>query len=284
MANYLLQHGPGECRGGGVSGPDAPRESRDCLPGRVDVLIVGSGTVGASAAYHLARSGARVLVLDEAESPGAGSRVGAGICVPSVRLLDDPEMLAFARAGQRTLLKDLAEMDPAISAQPGLLRPVTSHAQADQLAASTSLAPDLLGSWLDRDKVAEIEPGLALRDIVGAFHDPSARILHAPGYVDALAERGTAAGAVLKRAQGRRPGVRSPRHDRPHDPWAGSRGDPGLGRRSMDPAARGSARPAGSSGARSRATAGDGRQPRPSQAHRLRSAIRRARRRTARPP
>jgi glycine oxidase len=182
-----------------VSTQETSRDERSehSLPELVDVLIVGSGTVGASAAFHLARSGARVLVIDQANPPGAGSRAGAGICVPSVRLLDDPPMLAFARAGQRVLLDDLARLDPATSAQPGLLRPVTSHAQASQLAVSAGPDQDLLGSWLERDQVAELEPGLKLGDIVGAFYDPSARVLHAPGYVGALADRAAAAGATL---------------------------------------------------------------------------------------
>lgn len=184
-----------------MSGPKARQDGpRDvALPARVDALIIGSGAVGASAAFHLARSGTKVLVIDNADLPGAGSRAGAGVCVPSVRLLDDPEMLAFARAGQQALLDDLARMGPAISAQPGLLRPVTSRSQADQLAASAAPAPDMLGTWCDRDQVAELEPGLALGSIVGAFHDPSARILHAPGYVGALADRGMTAGATLVR-------------------------------------------------------------------------------------
>jgi sarcosine oxidase subunit beta len=43
----------------------------------VDVVVVGAGVVGASAAYHLARAGLSVVVLDRANAPGGGSTARA---------------------------------------------------------------------------------------------------------------------------------------------------------------------------------------------------------------
>ena len=59
----------------------APRPSVDAeqkLPGKTDVVIVGSGYTGLSAALTLARAGREVLVLD-ADVPGFGaSSLNAG--------------------------------------------------------------------------------------------------------------------------------------------------------------------------------------------------------------
>src|SRR5437660_9460745 len=45
------------------------------------VIVVGGGIVGASTAYHLARCGARVTLIDQAQ-PGQATAAGAGIIAP----------------------------------------------------------------------------------------------------------------------------------------------------------------------------------------------------------
>src|SRR6185503_19630412 len=50
-----------------------------------DLLVVGGGIVGASAAYHAARAGARVLVVDR-DDPGRATSAGAGIVSPETDL------------------------------------------------------------------------------------------------------------------------------------------------------------------------------------------------------
>lgn len=44
------------------------------MANRGDILIVGAGIVGASIAWHLARLGARVTVIDAAEPGGVATR------------------------------------------------------------------------------------------------------------------------------------------------------------------------------------------------------------------
>jgi sarcosine oxidase subunit beta len=48
-----------------------------------DVLVIGAGALGASCAYHLARAGLRVVVVDQFDGPAEGS---TGRCFASVRV------------------------------------------------------------------------------------------------------------------------------------------------------------------------------------------------------
>ncbi len=60
----------------------APETARDPLPERTDVLVVGSGYCGLSAAAELARNGVDVTVVD-AEELGAGASTRSGGMVSS---------------------------------------------------------------------------------------------------------------------------------------------------------------------------------------------------------
>ena len=63
------------------------------------VIVAGAGVLGASAAYHLARAGAQVTVLDPARQ-GRATAAGAGIICPWLSAVADPGYngLAFAAA------------------------------------------------------------------------------------------------------------------------------------------------------------------------------------------
>ena len=165
-----------------------------------DVIVVGAGVVGASTARELTSAGARVLLIDRDEHPGAGSRAAAGVGVPSVRLLDDPPMLDFARRGRQVLDEDLDRLSTAqrpLVLRCGLLRPMSDQADADRLAARAADYPDFLGAWLSAEELAVREPGWR-GDSCGAFFDPTAAVVDAPGYVDALVTEARTAGVSIR--------------------------------------------------------------------------------------
>lgn len=64
------------------------------------VLIIGAGILGASAAYHLARSGADVEIVDEAHQ-GKATMAGAGIVCPWATKADEPEWYRMYALGAR---------------------------------------------------------------------------------------------------------------------------------------------------------------------------------------
>src|SRR5262252_8023112 len=53
------------------------------------IIVVGAGIVGASVAYHLARRGVAVVVVEGVEA-GSATCAGAGIICPWVNPDDDP--------------------------------------------------------------------------------------------------------------------------------------------------------------------------------------------------
>lgn len=77
-----------------------------------DAIVIGGGVVGASAAYHLARGGAKTLLIDRHDT-GRATDAGAGIIAPETSgAALDPVWFPFAiRAGQYypQLIAQLAE-------------------------------------------------------------------------------------------------------------------------------------------------------------------------------
>ncbi|MFC0271765.1 NAD(P)/FAD-dependent oxidoreductase [Metabacillus herbersteinensis] len=62
------------------------------------IVIVGAGIVGSSAAYHLARKGAEVVVVDKLHE-GQATAAGAGIVCPWITRVEDQDWYTLANAG-----------------------------------------------------------------------------------------------------------------------------------------------------------------------------------------
>ena len=82
------------------------------------VVIIGAGIFGASAAYHLSRAGADVLVLDAAHA-GKATSAGAGIACPWVEDDTDQERYRLCIAGARYHRELLAQLDQQSGADIG---------------------------------------------------------------------------------------------------------------------------------------------------------------------
>ena len=112
-----------------------------------DVLVIGGGVVGASAAYHLARKGIRVTLIDRAD-PGQATAAGAGIISPGTSFKPPAAFfsLAFpAVAYYEELLAHLAEDGETQTGYEtvGLLHIATNDTEAERL-------PDLLRLFQER--------------------------------------------------------------------------------------------------------------------------------------
>ena len=56
-----------------------------------DVVIIGAGVHGASAAYHLAQSGARVTVVERLTPAGGPTGLSSGVCRAYTRMPSWPK-------------------------------------------------------------------------------------------------------------------------------------------------------------------------------------------------
>jgi D-amino-acid dehydrogenase len=73
------------------------------------IVVIGAGILGASTAYHLARDGADVVVVD-ASLPGRATAAGAGIVCPWAADVDDAVFYALYAAGGRYYAELVADM------------------------------------------------------------------------------------------------------------------------------------------------------------------------------
>ncbi|WP_281397306.1 NAD(P)/FAD-dependent oxidoreductase [Heyndrickxia vini] len=62
------------------------------------IIVIGSGIVGASTAYHLARKGAEVIIIDK-QHEGQATAAGAGIVCPWISRVDDQDFYTLAKGG-----------------------------------------------------------------------------------------------------------------------------------------------------------------------------------------
>lgn len=165
-----------------------------------EVLILGAGVVGLSAARRLAARGARVTVLDTVNPGGRGSRAAAGVAIPSVRLFDDPAMLAFARAARATLAEDLASLPDSTHLRrgQGILRITPDAKSRDALAEKASHDPEGLGTWVDAAKLVALEPALEGTPLFGAFVSELGHMVDTEGYANALLDVAARQGVQLR--------------------------------------------------------------------------------------
>jgi sarcosine oxidase subunit beta len=167
--------------------------------GTADVVVVGAGIVGCSAAYHLAAAGAgRVLLLERADAVGTGS---TGACAGGFRyqfasrvnvelsLASVPMILGFAEAhgipldvwrdGYLFLVRDEADWDGFRS----------SAEMQRALGVDTRL--------LSPDEAARVAPGISLEGVIGAAYGPDDGIADPAGLTAGYATLARRAGAAI---------------------------------------------------------------------------------------
>ncbi|HWA79950.1 MAG TPA: FAD-dependent oxidoreductase [Acetobacteraceae bacterium] len=190
--------------------------------GNMRIAVVGAGILGASAAYHLARAGAEVTIIDAARE-GRATAAGAGIVCPWVGALDDPAFYALYERGARYypgLLAALAECGAEdtgyarvgalfVSADEGELEAVERLARQRAAAAPEAGEVCRLSAREARTLFPPLHEGLkAVRVAGGARVDGRrmrAALLGAAARLGAVMREGEAA---LLAAEGRVSGVR----------------------------------------------------------------------------
>ena len=170
----------------------------------VDVAVVGGGVIGCSVAYHAARSGARVALL-EAEKVGAGASGAAAGMLAAQAEAHEPGPFLNLLLASRELHKPLGEqlyeetsLDPEY-VWAGTLNAAQDAVDEEALAEQYSWQKrlDLPARWMDAEEARDLEPALS-PEVSAALYLPEDGQVNSPRFVQALALAAALKGVAIE--------------------------------------------------------------------------------------
>ncbi len=165
-----------------------------------DVVIVGGGVVGVSAAYHLAEAGAgSVLLLERADRLGTGS---TGACAGGFRHQFGSRVNVVLSIESIRLITSFSEEHglPLDVAQDGYLFLVNSQSTWDEFLATAEMQRSLgvEVNVLTPEEAANLIPGISTEGLVGATFGPNDGIADPAGLTEGYATLARRAGARIE--------------------------------------------------------------------------------------
>lgn len=140
------------------------------LPETMDAVVIGAGGLGASTAFHLAKAGLRVALLDKVELASQTSPRAAGLS--GTLRADEPMTRIAARSVRKieTFSQDTGE--ELVFFQPGSLKVARRPEHAEQLHAEVARGKRL-GLNVDLitlDEARQLMPYLHTEGVLGVMH------------------------------------------------------------------------------------------------------------------
>ena len=175
-------------------------QSSGALPRSADVVIVGGGAVGLSAAYHLAAAGAgRVLLLEREAELGAGS---TGRCAGGFRHQFSSRVNVELSLASIPLITGFSATHglPVDVVQDGYLFLLRDEASWSEYRASAEMQRGLgvAVQLLDAIEAGELVPGLATDGVIGATFCAQDGIADPSGLTLGFATAARRAGAEIR--------------------------------------------------------------------------------------
>ena len=140
------------------------------VPERADAIVIGAGALGAATAFHLAKAGLSVALLDKAELASQSSPRAAGL---SGQLRSDATMTRIAARGVQKIVDFQAETgEPMVFVQPGSLkiarRPEHEAQLNDEVKQGTNLGLDV--ALISLDEARCLVPYLVTEGVRAVMH------------------------------------------------------------------------------------------------------------------
>lgn len=162
-----------------------------------DVIVVGAGIVGSSAAYSLASAGASVTLVEQTHPAGGPSGKSSAL-LHAFYLMPELSQLAIRGLEILTLLPETAGEGPFVS-QIGMMWVCGEDNRADWAAAAERIRGEGAQiQTLTPQAFADAAPGFALDDVALALWEPEYGYADAFGATNAIARAARARGATLK--------------------------------------------------------------------------------------
>jgi L-2-hydroxyglutarate oxidase len=162
-----------------------------------DVIVIGAGAIGASAALHLARAGARVLVVEKEAGPALHqSGRNSGVIHAGYNLKPGSQKAKFCVAGSKALRAFCHERGiPMVMG--GILVVARTEAERDTLVVleQRSRANGVEARLVGPDEIREIEPHAVG---IAALHAPEGASFDAVTYVRTLLADAVASGVDVR--------------------------------------------------------------------------------------
>lgn len=171
---------------------------------RVDAVIIGGGVIGSSVAYHMARQGMKVVLLEKRTVGCEASGAAAGMLAAQAEWPEGGPLAELGRKSRAMFpqlaveLKRLSGIDIGLGNE-GMLLPALSPAEAERLqrAVEFQRREGERCEWLSAAETKEKEPGLG-PETLGAMYIPGDGHVSAPDLTRAFAKSAAVLGARIE--------------------------------------------------------------------------------------
>lgn len=161
-----------------------------------DVIIIGGGVIGCSIAYHLAREGVSVTLIERDGIASGASGVAAGMLTPVAEHEVEGSLYQLALASLQSFPDTLQAVHEASGIDPeyitaGTLRVAFTEEEEQALRALIpKVRPAVEADWLTAQEILSVEPRLT-QELRGALFTPAERQVRSvrltQGYAQAAA-------------------------------------------------------------------------------------------------